>query len=311
MNYYAINQKVYTEMKPYQENALDYLTVGLGYPIPSADPFAKFPPIVGYTGRDGVIPGREQVERWMEALPQSNILLRLAKDVIGIDVDNYDDKHGASTIHKAEREHGRLPQTFHSSARGGMSGIYYYRLGGLMDERELKGDLGPDSHVEVIRFSHRYAVVPPSWHQGTAARYEWFPEAPLSKDALPVLPHEWYAHMVHACDCFRQQRDEQRAAMRRFKSRPSGTAGAHHAHLDLNKATERLATTSTGSRNNVLSGIAGRFLLHDVIINGVLSVDEVWTVLLEAGLDAGLDTNEITATLHSAWSWAQTIGEQE
>ena len=299
-------------MKPFADQALDYLTVGLGYPIPSADPFAKFPPLTGWTGKDGHIPARDQVEIWRTAYPQSNILLRLAKDVVGIDIDNYDDKHGATTIHKAEREHGRLPETFHSSARGdGMSGIYYYRLGGLMDERELKGDLGTDSHVEVIRFSHRYAVVPPSWHQGTATEYKWYPEAPLSKDALPVLPDAWYQHLKHTCGCYYKERKAQREQLARYKQRPLNSQGTMLAQLDFEKNLETLSHLPAGSRNNYLSRVAGRTFLFDCLMNKVLDSAEVYRQLTTAGTDAGLSYDEVTATLHSAQVWAVNMNEEK
>ena len=291
-------------MNPYQDQALQYLDSGLGYPIPSADPYAKFPPIVGYTGKEGAVPSRHMVELWMDSHPQSNILLRLAKDVIGIDVDSYDDKHGHSTIRRASSEHGALPLTRYSSARGaGPSGIAYYRLGYGMDERQLKGDFGPDSHVEVIRYSHRYAVVPPSWHQGTESRYEWYPDMPDKLD-LPYLTVSWYQHLTQGCSCFKAEREAHRLQLRRYKNRTPNAQGTMLAQLDFENNIETLSQLPKGSRNNYLSRVAGRTFLFDCYMNNVLDHEAVWGLLVLAGRDAGLEDSEIRATLHSARSWA-------
>ena len=100
--------------RPYQAQALNYLTSGLGSPIPSTMPYEKFPPVTGYTGRMGMVPGRDKVEQWMAEFPQSNILLRLSPHVVGIDVDHYDDKTGGDTIARASTPHGMLPATAYS-----------------------------------------------------------------------------------------------------------------------------------------------------------------------------------------------------
>ena len=52
---------------------------------------AKSPPPSGYTGQDGGWPSRVDVQRWAEERPRANIGLRLPDDVIGLDVDDYDD----------------------------------------------------------------------------------------------------------------------------------------------------------------------------------------------------------------------------
>jgi len=85
-------------MTPYATQALAYLSSGLGWPIPSAFPFEKHPPLAGWTGRNGKRPTNYQVEGWADQYPNSNILLRMAPNVIGIDVDSYADKHGGETL---------------------------------------------------------------------------------------------------------------------------------------------------------------------------------------------------------------------
>jgi len=302
-------QKEYHSMDPFSNQALQYLESGLGYPIPSTYPLEKFPPLVGWTGKQGNTPSREQVEAWCQSHPDSNILLRLAKDVIGIDVDDYDDKHGYTTIVKAQGKHGPLPDWYTSTARSGSpSGITYYRLGIGQNERRLKGDLGPDSHVEVIRYSHRYAVVPPLWHQGVAAAYEWYPRMP-NKVQLPLLPLEWYWHLTQTCECFEELRRAQREQLSRYKRRPYNAQGRALAQMDLDNNMSMLERMPQGGRNNYLSRVAGRTFLFDCFMNSVLDPDMVWTELLEAALNAGLEAFEITATLHSARAWAMSMNE--
>jgi hypothetical protein len=306
-------EKDYTMTRPYQAHALNYLASGLGYPIPSTMPYEKFPPVTGYTGRMGAVVSASEVLAWMDEYPQSNILLRLAPDVIGIDVDHYDDKHGGDTIVKASTPHGMLPATPYSSARGaGPSGIRYYRLTGSMDERQLKGDFGPDSHVEVIRYSHRYAVVPPSWHQGAERTYQWHNtdggDMPR-KAQLPDLPFEWYRHLKQSCNCFQAQREVARQQITRYKTRPRTAQGTMLAQMDFENNIETLEHLPKGSRNNYLSRVAGRTFLFDCFMNNALDFDEVWTQLVEAALDAGLGESEAIATLHSAKSWALNMNE--
>ena len=57
-------------MRPYQEQALDYLTLGIGYPIPSTMPFEKFPPLTGWTVKQGHNPDGLQVEVWRNNYPK-------------------------------------------------------------------------------------------------------------------------------------------------------------------------------------------------------------------------------------------------
>jgi hypothetical protein len=296
--------------RPYQAQALDYLWSGLGYPIPSTMPYEKFPPLTGWTGRTGGIPSTHQVELWCEQYPDSNILLRLALSVIGIDIDHYDDKHGGDTISKASLVHGAPPAGPYTSARGrGQSGIRYYRLTGGMDERQLKGDLGTDSHVEVIRYSHRYAVVPPSWHQGAQAEYEWYGHDMRDNLELPALPLPWYHHLKQTCDCFREQREVARQQLTRYKTRPSNAQGTMLAQMDFENNIETLEHLPKGSRNNYLSRVAGRTFLFDCFMNNALDFDTVWGTLVLTAKDAGLGEDEVRATLNSAKSWALNMHE--
>ena len=299
--------KGYTISTPYETQALQYLESGLGYPIPSAYPYEKFPPLTGWTGARGAIPTWEQVEAWTRHYSDSNILLRMAPDVIGIDVDDYDGKHGAQTIHSIEDHHGEMVRTHASTARLLPSGIYYYRLRPWMDTSKMRD---PGEHVEVIRFEHRYAVCPPSWHSGVRARYRWSEDVTPQKGDLAWLPTEWYVHLTRSCECFEEERQQRRYAMRRFTNRRPGEAGVGQAQADLLLACEALRHTAEGSRNNLLSSIAGRVYLYDVVSNEMLSWAEATQTMGTAAINAGLPPHEAKRTLESAWDWATREGKE-
>ena len=297
--------------RPYEFGALAYMEAGIGWPIPSCRPLSKQPPLKGWTGKAGGIPTLEQVEEWRVTYPDSSILLRLRPDVVGIDVDAYGDKRGGVAVAAAEEIHGPLPATWRSSARGDdntMAGIRFYRLTDDMDQAKMKGDLGPGSDVEVIRFNHRFAVVYPSLNPSARARYQWYTpndyratgDDTLTFEALPFLPSSWYSHLTHECECFAEARRRRREQSKRYRNRPSGRAGFVAAADDFLAGLEELADMPEGSRNNYLSKLAGRTYLHDVLISEALKYEVVTDALVEAASKCGLDDTETERTIKSA-----------
>lgn len=301
---------------PYAHSARTYLDSKLGWPIPSAYPFEKMPPLKGWTGKRGGIPDLSRIDEWRSTYPNSNILLRLHPHVLGIDVDAYGKKKGATTLQRVTTMHGSLPPTYKSSARGpGVAGIYFFLLGGhYMDEQKLHGDFGANSDIEIIRFSHRYAVVYPSWHKGAEARYQWYygqdEVGPPAIDDLAALPKSWFTHMTQRCQCFEEMRREQRAQLKRYQERPLSTQGGELAKLDFERGIQTLAAMPEGGRNNYLSKLAGRTLLFDVMLNGVLTDEFVTSKLWLAADTCGLDTTETQRTIESAVEWAAKIAEE-
>jgi len=290
---------------PYRDKALVYLRSNLGWPIPSAYPLEKFPPIVGWTGINGEHPDQAQVEEWMDRYADSNICLRLAPHVVGIDIDGYDEKKGAVTIAAAEEKHGSLPASYRSTARHDdpISGIRFYRLPQWADERKLKGDLGPRSDIEVIRHSHRYAVVEPSWNPKAQDWYHWYNDIPEDSD-LPLLPAQWVLHLSQACECFEQSRYEHKLQIHRYRKRTNSPADTALATKDFENNIIVLAEMPEGSRNNYLNSMAGRTLLFDVFLSGALDETEVVNRLLDAATEAGLDHHEADRTIQSAYDYA-------
>jgi replicative DNA helicase len=146
-------------------------------------------------------PDDAEVEDWRSGRPDDNVCLRLNFGVIGIDVDAYDQKTGASTIHEAESRWGPLPPTYRSSSRDSdsVSGIRFYTV---PEEVEFVAGLSfPDlecGHVDIIQPSYRYATVSPSIHP-SGSKYRWYRpngskiddgEVPSIVD-LPALPDSW------------------------------------------------------------------------------------------------------------------------
>lgn len=162
-------------------------------PLPARE--KKSPP-TGYTGDAGEYPDVVALDDWRASRAAGNIGLRMAADVIGIDVDAYGDKPGAETFARLAVELGALPDTWCSTSRDdGISGIRFYRLAQPL---KLIGSL---PGIEIIQRHHRYAVVAPSIHPEGGREYRWIgpggevgdlvPEV----DELPYLPDAWVEHL--------------------------------------------------------------------------------------------------------------------
>lgn len=208
-----------TEPTPYGDAALALHESGLGWPLPLPAGQKKTPP-QGFTGWEGDEPDDDRVGSWVQANPQGNVALRLAPDVIGIDIDAY--KDGViSTLQKLEEAHGALPETWGSTSRvDGLSGIWLYVVSPEASH-DAHGVAAPG--IDIIRYGHRYAVAPPSVHPSGLA-YAWrigpklppvrgssdaldylvkFTDDPPTRETLAVLPAAWASHLVlgEQCPC--------------------------------------------------------------------------------------------------------------
>lgn len=126
---------------------------------------------------------------------------RMPKGVIGIDVDAYDGKSGATTLAAHERRLGLLPPTYRVTARGkaALSGIRLYRVpDGWLGPGSLRADDGTYGHVDLIQAHLRYIAAPGALHH-TGRRYRLYaPDGlPTGKYTLPAiadltfLPDAW------------------------------------------------------------------------------------------------------------------------
>jgi hypothetical protein len=212
-------------------------------------PQQKTHPPTGYTGNDGTWPTEEQIIEWTQARGQVNIALRLPKNVVGIDVDDYDDKPGADTMTATTEVHGRLPRTWISTARSGRSGIRWFTLAhpAVLPGKLVHPDDPNVSGVEIIQHTHRYAIVPPSVHP-SGETYRWVkPEGEAASNGalpqpsdFPALPQAWVDHVNQDCSCwapFRwdnyttQPNDPVKATYDKWHARMTEAYGRHDAAL--------------------------------------------------------------------------------
>lgn len=180
-----------TAVRPFADTYENYWQQGwLGVlPLPER---MKDPPPAGFTGAAAPMPSWPDMLEWAEQNPGGNIAIRLPDNVVGIDVDAYDDKPGATTFADAEDRWGALAPTWISTSRtDGISGI---RLYAVPPGARFRGMLGEG--VEIVQRTHRYVVVSPSIHP-EGRTYQWItPEGvgtvePPHPDDLPPLPGAW------------------------------------------------------------------------------------------------------------------------
>ncbi|WIC89675.1 DNA primase/polymerase [Rhodococcus phage Apiary] len=179
-----------------------YLQRGWNTPLP-LPAGRKYPPPEDSTGNYPDVE-ESQIESWIVELDDQNLGLRMPRvkldgemyEVVGIDIDQYDDKRGWDAIQSVFSRVGALPPTYRSTSRGPLdpSGIRYYLVPA---GQKWVGKVCDD--VEVIQRSHRYSVAWPSVVKaGKGTRqYEWYDHEdeeldgpPRVKD-IPHLPLEW------------------------------------------------------------------------------------------------------------------------
>lgn len=181
-----------TDPGPYASSADLYWRAGWRGILPLPVQRKTFPP-PGYTGAGGQMPSYPDIQAWVTGREGAgNVGLRLPRNVVGIDVDNYGTKPGGETLALAEAAHGPLPPTWRTTSRDdGISGIRLYRV---PEGLAWPGEIGPA--IEIIHYGYRYAVAWPSIHPEGRV-YRWVtPEGVISTtlpdpDQLPALPQAW------------------------------------------------------------------------------------------------------------------------
>lgn len=185
-----------TPLTCYADSVDPYRASDLGYPLPIPRGQKANPPpsMTGAYRTEG--PTTQEYIKFIGDSPDWNVGLRLAPNVIGIDIDTYDKinfkgeivhKDGITAIRDLEQELGPLPGTYISSSRENPleSGIRYFSV---PEGTKLQSDIGPD--VEIIQNTHRYAMVKPS----VVADRQYEVELPGSNSAAtePVVIDRWY-----------------------------------------------------------------------------------------------------------------------
>lgn len=164
------------------------------------DARTKWPPPAGFTGYDGRWPTNDDIARW-RAEGKENLGNRVPHGVIGLDVDCYNGKPGGKTLRRLCRQLGAPEKTWTSTSRNDGSGIRWYRV-----PHEIRDDwpttAGPG--IEIIRYAHRYGMMPPSIHPDTGNAYRWVrPDGTDAGDSdipspgdLAELPATWVEYLT-------------------------------------------------------------------------------------------------------------------
>jgi len=257
---------------PYGDHAMTYLRAGyFPLPLPAG---SKYPPPTGWTGEAGDYPSGADVQSWIDEPPASrygpasNIGLRLAADMIGIDVDHYADKHGGDILQLLEAQHGPLPATPYCTSRGpGRSGVRLFRIPeGVRLVASLPGG------IDIIQKHHRYVCAPPSIHP-SGNPYEWITpdgeRSPMgfpSIDDVPFLPDAWLDALAEdkhkASDQSTGTRSDGAALLAAALADDANLCGKFSAYLP--EALERVSTAKHGSRHDGAVKVAPTLLrLHD------------------------------------------------
>jgi hypothetical protein len=216
------------QLRPFAIAAKRYRANGwLGtLPLP---PRAKEAPPEGFTGHGKPYPSDVDVRRWRKENADSNICLRLYEvprdrlngqlpfaysgnhvdgwALLGIDVDDYGEKHGAAQLRDLETKLGPLPATVVSSARWGDAPLSGIRLFLVPKGYRYKGKAA--KHIDVIHAGHRYVVVWPSIHPsgslyefrygapGTDAELEVYDDTDVPPVTdVAVLPEAWFTYLL-------------------------------------------------------------------------------------------------------------------
>lgn len=180
-----------TGLLGYADVAHAYLRAGWN-PLPLDPANNKATPPTGFTGYRGRAVTAADVIRWAATKGAHHVGIRMPPGVVGIDVDQYGDKHGADHLAAVETELGTLPPTWASTSRPySASAIWLYRVpvGTRFPTR-------PCADVEFIQPHHRHAVVWPSIHREDRP-YEWYDASGEPADRVPDtdeladLPWPW------------------------------------------------------------------------------------------------------------------------
>jgi bifunctional DNA primase/polymerase-like protein/AAA domain-containing protein len=172
------------------------------------NPGRKSPPPdnrTGYTGQDldlGKV--RQRVGRG-----KTNIGLRLPQDVVAIDVDVYNKtkgtKAGDKTLAKLEKQLGKLPPTWTSTARGADSPSRQYMFRIPYGTHLKKGNKLAENMpgIDLIQWFHRYTICWPSTNdEAGGAQYLWYTPDGSAADRvpqvkeLPYLPDAWVQELT-------------------------------------------------------------------------------------------------------------------
>lgn len=131
---------------------------------------------------------------------------RVPPNVVVIDVDAYDGKHGDESLERAESWLGELPDTWRITSRGwsNLSGRYLFRKPEDLDFSESAlwqfREPGTEFGIEILRTTHRFSWAAGEIHYKTGEVIKcWDPMGTLCDmpyvHELPELPERWVAYL--------------------------------------------------------------------------------------------------------------------
>lgn len=169
-------------------------------PLPA---LGKLLAVKGASGRHPMAP-RHQVEKWSRTHGPFNVALRLPKNVIGLDIDEY--KGDLDRLAELESELGKLPVTWNSDSRGGAGGKLLFRIPDELASDKWQSNI---SKITIVQHTHRYVMALPSMNKESKSRYQWYMglngllvpdyQIPTVED-LSELPKEWASVLKKTVD---------------------------------------------------------------------------------------------------------------
>ncbi|GAA2648544.1 bifunctional DNA primase/polymerase [Paractinoplanes durhamensis] len=320
---------------PYEAAARRYLPEWSPVPISTING-EKVLLVKGVSGYQRSLPapywaGSAEVEEWISSewvhpgagirFRDAGVALRLPKDVIVLDVDQYGDKQGARTLAALQNKWGALDRTWISTARPAPSGGRLYRLSPehaefaerMVNPKFSVAGGGVIAAVDVLRWCHRYLTVWPTWHGGVGARYQWYyPDGTLSTEELPIpddlpyLPVAWVKGLATRVGSWADAGDHtelQGPPMEWLNARSDGEPClAMRETLDSYTAQVIAAGRSSGChpamRDGTLAIVGNAAEGHR---GGFLAASRLWTAYREA-MNARTESRRSPATLETEFA---------
>jgi hypothetical protein len=329
-----------TQPTPYGDGALLYFSRGWTdvFPVGSdAHPLAKSPvpggpKTVSVTGYDAPPVGWERIKRGTQTRARfRNLGLRMPRQVIGIDVDDYEGHDGGATLARAEAALGPLPATYRNSARGdGNSGHRYFRTGMGRVVKPAAEALLTKAYgggIEILHHGHRYAVAWPSLNPDKAlAMYRWYGPDGLLLDGppprvidLPVLSLAWQELLTALADSPAAARGAG-GNLRASKEVPAAAADPddvfENAAMTIRRSVAEMRTAEqldavltmkAGAVNKTLGG-AGIWFAR-MANAGLFTLEEARTLLAAAVARNGVHSDGWNIAHGRKWTAASRIGD--
>jgi hypothetical protein len=301
---------------PFGDAAWLYRELGWTGTIPVTRRGTKAPLAKGVTGHAGIDPDYDQLESLIAEFPSANIGLRLPWDIVGIDVDAYDDRAGKQTLESLTMKLGSLPPTWRSTSReDGVSGIYLFSARRNMKQVWVT-DLGAGSGIEIAQFHHRFATVWPSIHNSTGKQYFWrygdVVDGIPSPEDLPMLPVPWGLYLLSRREYIVKSSAASAEVMSWYKRVAGGAMCKWMTGASDIEATKLIVAGKSGGLHDAL--ITGVTYLCTNASEGHRGLDVALSVVEEAFINSGRRRNlrsEWTGAVNTAMAKAAALQQEE